>query len=223
MANGSWLAGWLAIDDDEDAFSSRLGFVGWWRLMLSGVGVENGVGDVNGVACGACDDGDDDDDGVDDDGVGDVDDDDVFCDCVCACYQRNEGDGDSCNSLQEADVVPWWGYRLRYYCCSACTCSLAFSPCLSAPYPSVPMTEASCWYHLASLRSLTLDASGSVPSLPLCVASDATLHLVAMWIVVVQCLSFLFVLYGFVLFFFPFFPPLSSSGKSIGKQEERGD
>jgi hypothetical protein len=85
------------------------------------------------------------------------------------------------------------------------------------------MTEASCWYHLASLRSLTLDASGSVPSLPLCVASDATLHLVAMWIVVVQCLSFLFVLYGFVLFFFPFFPPLSSSGKSIGKQEERGD
>jgi len=28
MANGSWLAGWLAIDDDEDAFSSRLGFVG---------------------------------------------------------------------------------------------------------------------------------------------------------------------------------------------------
>jgi hypothetical protein len=73
--------------------------------MPSGVGVENGVGDVNGVVCGACDDGDDDDYGVDDDGVGDGDDDDVFCDCVCACYQRNEGDDDSCNSLQEADVV----------------------------------------------------------------------------------------------------------------------
>jgi hypothetical protein len=95
------------------------------------------------------------------------------------------------------------------------------------------MTESSCWYHRASLHSLPLDASGSVPSLPLCVASDATLHLVAMWTVVVQCLSFLFVLYGFVwfsvvwFFFFPFFPPLSSSGKSIGKhaskQEERGD
>jgi hypothetical protein len=75
------------------------------------------------------------------------------------------------------------------------------------------MTESSCWYHLASLHSLPLDASGSVPSLPLCVASDATLHLVAMWTVVVQCLSFLFVLYDFVwfglvwgFFFFSFFP-----------------
>ncbi len=77
-------------------------------MMLSGVGVENGVGDVNGVVCGACDDGDDDDDDGDDgDGVGDGDDDDVFCDCVCACCPRNEGDGDSCNSLQEADVVLW--------------------------------------------------------------------------------------------------------------------
>jgi hypothetical protein len=62
------------------------------------------------------------------------------------------------------------------------------------------MTESSCWYHRASLHSLPLDASGSVPSLPLCVASDATLHLVAMWTVVVQCLSFLFVLYAFVWF-----------------------
>jgi hypothetical protein len=83
------------------------------------------------------------------------------------------------------------------------------------------MTEASCWYHLASLRSLTLDASGSVPSLPLCVASDATLHLVAMWIVVVQCLSFLFVLYGSVLFFFlSSHPSLLLGNQSASKKKE---
>jgi hypothetical protein len=97
------------------------------------------------------------------------------------------------------------------------------------------MTESSCWYHLASLHSLPLDASGSVPSLPLCVASDATLHLVAMWTVVVQCLSFLFVLYGFVwfsvvwfFFFFPFSHPSlllgnQSASMQASKQEERGD
>jgi hypothetical protein len=90
------------------------------------------------------------------------------------------------------------------------------------------MTEASCCYHLASLHSLPLDASGSVPSLPLCVASDATLHLVAMWIVVVQCLSFLFVLYGFVwfgvcFFFLSSYPSLLLGNQSASKQEERGD
>jgi hypothetical protein len=92
------------------------------------------------------------------------------------------------------------------------------------------MTEASCCYHLASLHSLTLDASGSVPSLPLCVASDATLHLVAMWIVVVQCLSFLFVLYGLFglgfFFFFTFFPTppfFWEINRQASKQQERGD
>jgi 4-hydroxybenzoate polyprenyltransferase len=92
------------------------------------------------------------------------------------------------------------------------------------------MTEASCCYHLASLHSLPLDASGSVPSLPLCVASDATLHLVAMWIVVVQCLSFLFVLYGFVwsglIIFFLFFPPLffwEINRQARKKKEEIGE
>jgi hypothetical protein len=88
------------------------------------------------------------------------------------------------------------------------------------------MTESSCWYHRASLHSLPLDASGSVPSLPLCVASDATLHLVAMWTVVVQCLSFLFVLYGFVWFgFFPFFlfshPSLLLGNQSASMQASK--